>query len=108
MDLNYIAIGNRIREGREILGISQQKLGEQVGLSTTAIALYESGEREIKNLTILNKIAKNLHFSLKELIEGYEKPPVQISFRASEKALKDPKFAESIRKTIEKINEDSK
>ena len=63
---------------------------------------------EIKNLATLNKIANNLHLSLKELIEGYENPPIQISFRASEKALNDPKFAESIRKTIEKINESNR
>lgn len=108
MELNYKAIGERIKKGREILGISQQELGKRVNLSTTAIALYESGEREIKNLELLNDVAIKLHLSLKELIEGYDETPVHISFRASKDALEDPKFVESLKKAMKKANESNK
>ena len=105
MSIDYRSIGNRIKQARESHGISQQELGEKVHLSTTAIALYESGERKIKNLEILSKIAVALKVTLKELIEGYEEQPIQISFRASKEALNDPKFLESLKKAVNKAND---
>ena len=42
-----IAFGKRIRELREQLGISQQKLSELLNVSRPAISQIESGERKI-------------------------------------------------------------
>ena len=106
MELNYKEIGLRIKEARAALGISQKTLGEEVGLSTTAIALFESGEREIKNLDTLNKMAMALKVSLKELIEGYEQPPFHFSFRASRDAIGNPKFKKALSNAIKRANDE--
>lgn len=100
MELNFKKIGKNIKEAREAVGASQQELGNKLGLSTSLIALYESGEREINNLGTLSKIARELQVSLKELIEGFSVPSIHISFRASKKALKNPKFNKAINEAI--------
>lgn len=105
MNINYKEIGKRIRTARENKGFSQKDLGESAGLSTTAIALFESGEREIKNLEIIGKIAQVLQVSLKELIEGYEKPPIYVSFRASEDASSNEKLVKALNEALKRAEE---
>lgn len=110
MELDYKAIGRRIRQVRESVGISQEELGKKIGLSTAAISLFESGERKI-SLGLLNKIAGNLGTSLKELIEGYDKPLryVSVSFRATEGSPPDdPKFKKALTDAIKEAHEQSR
>lgn len=51
---NYpmLSLGNRIKSAREKMGITQEELAGDVGISRAAVARYESGEIEpkIKNL----------------------------------------------------------
>ncbi len=105
MSINYKDIGERIKEARISKGMSQQELGIKVSLSTTAIALYESGERKLKNLDLISKISKELNVSLKELIENYNEHPIHVSFRASPSAMNDPKFVKAMQEIMKKTNE---
>lgn len=105
MGLDYKVIGERIKEARESAGLSQQELGEKVGLSTTAISLFESAERKM-TLDILVSVASALNVTLNELIEGYKEPPINISFRASREAMKDPKFKEALGKAVKEVNDE--
>jgi transcriptional regulator with XRE-family HTH domain len=43
----YQAVGARIRKRRDELGITQQSLGEQVGLSRTSVTNVEQGRQAI-------------------------------------------------------------
>ncbi len=53
--LDYIALGKRIREERLKLNLTQEKLAEDVGLSTAYIGQIERGERHItlENLVLI-------------------------------------------------------
>ncbi len=102
MDINYVEIGKRIKLARETKGISQKELGEAIGLSTPAIALFESGERPINNLETIGKIASKLQVSLKELIEGYATPPVYFSFRASNDVTANEKLTQAVNEALKR------
>ena len=68
-------IGNRLRNYRHGLGLSQEKLAEMAGLHPTYIGQVERGE---KNLTIesLFKLCAALKLPLPTLFECIELPPV--------------------------------
>ena len=55
-----MGIGNRIKERREELGISAEKLGEMIGKAKTTIYRYESGFIESMPSAVLEPIAKAL------------------------------------------------
>lgn len=61
-----IIFGNRVREERLELGISQEELAARAGLHRTYIGMIERGE---KNITLINieKIAKALGLTISEL-----------------------------------------
>ena len=52
----------RIKELREAAGISQRELGERIGISGPAVAMWESGENR-PSLTNLEKLADVLGVS---------------------------------------------
>lgn len=56
-------VGNRVRELRNRLGISQEALGHEAGLDRTYIASVENGKRNI-SIVNLEKIAAALNVSL--------------------------------------------
>lgn len=62
------AFGNRVKEERLKLGISQEELAERAGLHRTYIGMIERAE---KNITLLNieKISKALNVALKKLLD---------------------------------------
>jgi len=61
-----IKFGNRVRDFRKELGISQEQLSFKADLHRTYIGMIERAE---KNITLVNieKIAKALNVELKEL-----------------------------------------
>lgn len=107
MDLDYKKIGKRILETREAAGLSQEQLANEIDMSTAAISLFESGERKI-SLDLISKIATKLGVTLKELIEGYEKQPTYVSFRATKDSLSNPKFRKALEEAINKVNNGSR
>ncbi len=67
MNLNYKAIGTRIKEARLMQNMSQEQLAELAGLSTTHTSHVETGNTKV-SLPSLVKIANALGVSLDELV----------------------------------------
>lgn len=66
-EIDYIALGSRVKETRERIGITQEQLGGSCDISTAHIGHIERGTR-IPSLEVLFKISKALHVSLDYLI----------------------------------------
>lgn len=62
-------MGERIAQLRQSKGLSQAKLAKALGLSTSAIAMYEQGRRE-PSVSILVALADTLGVTLDYLITG--------------------------------------
>ena len=63
-----IKIGNRIKELRKELGLSQEKLANNCELDRTYVASVENGKRNISIIN-LEKIVKALNVSLKNFFD---------------------------------------
>lgn len=63
------AIGQRIRNEREKMGLSREEFAEIVGLSDYYVGQLERGERQM-SLPVMVRIANCLHVSLDYLIFG--------------------------------------
>lgn len=66
-NIDYVAIGKRIREKRTLLGITQQKLSELSGVEPSNISHIERGATKL-SLPTLIKIANALGTSVDELL----------------------------------------
>ena len=62
-------LGNRIRELRQKIGLSQEKFALKIGMDRTYFASVEAGKRNIAIINI-KKIADGLNVSLSELFKG--------------------------------------
>ncbi len=60
--------GKKLKELRLAKGLSQQKLGEDLGFCNQTISFWESGSRE-PDLDTLLKISRYFETSLDELLE---------------------------------------
>ncbi len=69
VEINRRAIGQRIRQEREKLGLSREELAEITGFSEYYLGQLERGERQM-SLPALITIAKSLHISLDYLVWG--------------------------------------
>ena len=67
MEINYSAIGMRIRRFRKALHITQAALGEKSQVEPTNISHIERGATKV-SLPTLVKIANALHVSLDDLV----------------------------------------
>lgn len=82
----YVQIGARIREARELEGLTQLELAEKLRYkSPTAISLIEAGERRIQ-ISDLEMVARVLHrdvsYFINENVGTNSQPSVQIALRA--------------------------
>ena len=82
----YAEIGARIKEARELEGLTQLELAERLHYkSPTAISLIEAGERRIQ-ISDLEVVARTLHRTVGYFINGSKEsasqPSVQIALRA--------------------------
>ncbi len=66
-ELDYAAVGKRIRNARKKLGFSQEVLGEMVGLSTSHVCHVEGG-RTKPSLQSIVQIADALHTSVDRIL----------------------------------------
>lgn len=62
-------VGTRIRELRNNMGLSQEKLALAADLDRTYIASVENGKRNI-SIVNLEKIVKALNYSLSDFFRG--------------------------------------
>jgi len=67
------ALANRIKELRELKGISQEELAHRAGLSRTGMGFLETGKRWPR-LDTLMKVAQGLNVTVDELLKGLHKP----------------------------------
>ena len=63
---NYF--GKKLKELRLEMGLSQQKLGDELGFCNQTISFWENGSRE-PDLDTLLKISKYFEISIDELLE---------------------------------------
>ncbi|MFW6271029.1 MAG: helix-turn-helix domain-containing protein [Bacillota bacterium] len=71
-------IGNRLRELRYNMDLTQEELGEKSGLHYSYIGQVERGDK-IPSLKSLMKIGEALNISLEEIIKTEELKPEQIT-----------------------------
>jgi len=64
-------LGARITRLRKAAGMSQAELAQRVGVSTSAIGMYEQGRRE-PSCALLVSLARALNTSLQYLLTGEE------------------------------------
>ena len=69
-----IHVGARLRLRRTSLGMSQEKLGEHLGITFQQIQKYEKGTNRI-GASRLQKISEVLSIPVSYLFEGVEPPP---------------------------------
>lgn len=66
--MNQLALGRKLREAREICGISQQAAAEAIGAPRTAITQIEAGNRSVSTLE-LSKLAARYRISIASFFE---------------------------------------
>jgi len=85
-------IGARIKQARELEGLTQPELAKKIGYeSGTAISLIEGGERSIQ-ASVLEKIANVLHQDVQYLLSGEPSASsvnVKVALRADKNLNKD-------------------
>lgn len=68
VSVNYVAIGQRIKEKRKEAGLNQKELAAKVGLSEASVSKYEHGKVEDATHTMLTKFAEALGVSVAWLL----------------------------------------
>lgn len=69
--VNYSLLGKRIREERQKLNLTQEKLAEDVNISTAYLGQIERGERSVtldKLIPIANRLGVSIDFLLSDYI----------------------------------------
>lgn len=93
---HYQAIGKKIKEAREGVGLSQRDLANELGYSsTTAISLIEAGERKVA-VSDLQRIADILKRDIKYFL-GEREVKADLSYALRS----DPNLNEDDKKAIE-------
>lgn len=58
---------NKVKEKRELLGMTQEDLSKKAGVARTIISGLESGKRTVTTTATMQKIAKALNEKITEL-----------------------------------------
>lgn len=72
MEVDFKLIGERMRNARNELGLTQEKLAEELDVTVPLISRVERGYVQV-SLQRLGQIAECLNMSLEELITGVSK-----------------------------------
>ncbi len=67
--MNLISIGNYIAEKRRALNLTQEQLGEILGVSNKTISKWENGKC-MPDYSIIKRLCEALHVTLAELMDG--------------------------------------
>ena len=65
--MDYVAIGQRIRQFRKQRGLTQEQLAEMIGISTTHMSHIETGTTKL-SLPVLVLLTEALHVGADDLI----------------------------------------
>lgn len=68
INLNYQEIGQKIKQKRKSLNLTQLQLAEKVGLTESSISRYESGKIATMPTSTVNKICSVLNIKPSELL----------------------------------------
>lgn len=68
--MDYKFLGKRIREERQKLNLTQEKLSESVGISDSYLGQIERGERSV-TLDTLIRLANRLNVTIDYLLKDY-------------------------------------
>jgi transcriptional regulator with XRE-family HTH domain len=68
---SLLPLGNAVRDRRESLGLSQEKLAEKCGFDRTYISMIERGKRNPSFLNLLRLVA-GLETSVSKITEVYK------------------------------------
>lgn len=106
-DEDYVAMGARLREAREFLGLSQEVVAESLSVPRASVSAMESGRRKVSSLELrdLARLYKRpIEFFLNDegSSEVAEDETVKALFRATRNLTQDDKeqvvrFAEFLR-----------
>lgn len=100
----YIKLGKRIRELRDRLGISQQKLAELLGVSRPAISQIENGERKVSTDELI-KLSEIFNLTIESLL-NFEREPEVILNNIKKKTRTRPRIRINVpQKNLEKFKE---
>lgn len=77
--VNYKEMGDRIKSGRKSIGITQEKLAEEIDVSPSYISEIERGS-SICSLEVLVAIANVLDLNLDNLVNGINESNAKSSF----------------------------
>ena len=75
VEMDYTKLGKRIREERLRLNLTQEKLSEEVGISTAYLGQTERGERSVtldKLISLANYLGVTVDFLLTDYISSDE------------------------------------
>lgn len=89
LNLDYVAIGTRIKQRRKQLSLTQKQLAELVNLSEGSISRYEHGKVEDATMTKLRDFAEALHVSPSWLIGIKEQSEFETRLKAIIKKSED-------------------
>lgn len=78
-NINYKEMGKRIKEVRNKIGITQEKLAEQIDVSPSYISEIERGT-SICSLAVLVSISEILETNIDYLINGINETNIDYSF----------------------------
>lgn len=80
--------GEIIRKRRLELGLSQEELGEMIGVQKSAIAKYKSGKIENLKRSTIEKLSQILSVSPTQLMGFPEEEPIPSHFSTAKEAMK--------------------
>ena len=101
MDIDYVSIGNRIKEIRTAMGWTQAKLAEKSGVEPSNISHIERAATKLSLPTLVN-IANSLGATLDEIAYGSLIKSTHISIKIIDDILADcsPEELKSIAEVI--------
>jgi transcriptional regulator with XRE-family HTH domain len=76
-------IGNKLKQARKNIGLTQEEVAKVVNLNKTQISYYENATREI-SITLLEKLANLYGYKLEYFLSDSSEivPQVNVAFRA--------------------------
>ena len=91
-------IGKNVKDARKRAQLSQEALARQAGISVSAVAQIEQGERTDPHYSTLSKLAKGLGISVGELLDS---PKAEAPTSATSREVEDRRTTETETSLVE-------
>ena len=93
-----IKFGQKIKKARELRGVSQDRLAQELNLSRISINNYEQG-KQAPNLETAIKIALYLDINLGDLVKEVGESPLEVALNN----LEDKKLSHKLKNALQDI-----